>query len=188
MPLGLGVCSVGTSPDRSLTMVLWMTFSASAMRCVDLLAFHPGGSSGPTGEVLINAGIGQPTGFFETPWLIARPSPCQPSRPAAHDLAQALLAYSPAPPEAIPGNFCYFFRASGLHAGWPLPVAVGPTERGPWWFFWERARVARIRSPRRGGPQGRGVDRLRWHRTLDLARRGCLHERHVARPRCVPSV
>ena len=94
------------------------------------------------------------------------------------DLALALLAFSPAPPRAILEDFSYFFGRPARCEG---PCASG----GGWCFM--RARVARIRSPRRGGHRGGG---LRGHvglldRQLGAASRP--RTLHVARLRRVPS-
>ena len=100
------------------------------------------------------------------------PSPCRPSRPLLHDLAQALLAYSPAPLGAILEGFLLFFRASGPRG---LPAVVGFIERG-----------CRARWPPRGGPPGGGFAATSGllHRQFDAASRP--PALHVARLRRVP--
>ena len=59
-----------------------------------------------------------------------------------------------------------------------LPVSGGGMERGPWWVFWDSARVEHIRSPRRGGRRGWGS-----RQSVCIAGMFDLHRR---RARCSP--
>ena len=82
--------------------------------------------------------------------------------------------------------FSYFFSGVRLRCE-RLPVAVGSIEGGPWWFFWERARVARSRSPRRGGRRGRGS--IGQRSVSNSTRRSDLYfhvETSGASPECMP--
>ena len=106
------------------------------------------------GEGFVDACLGQrrwAIGFSGNPISLAlvRPAFALPTV-----LAWAVMSWprrrsarSPAPPGAILEEFFHIFSGVRRRCGWPLPVAVGVY----------RARVARIRSPRRGGHRGGGL-------------------------------